>query len=291
MTSRLQPRTRRPRTAVLTLAHQRHQHLLHQVDGLSLGTVPPDLHVVVAMGDRDLARRRLPITTDRWDTVVPSLPVSRWGLPLAAARNLAAQVALREGAEVLVFLDVDCIPGRRLVQTYAEATTTTRRPAPALWCGDVAYLRRPPAGGYPVAGDLEALATRKADRPVLRTGEAMPERRFERFWSLSFAMSAADYRLTGGFCKDYVGYGGEDTDFAQVVRKTGGSLTWVGGATAYHQHHESGTPPVQHLDAILRNAAVFHDRWGWWPMEGWLEEFERRGLVRTDAAGRWVKAS
>lgn len=283
--------TPRPRTAVLTLAHQRHQHLLHQVDGLSMGTWSPDLHVVVAMGDRDLARRRLPITTDRWDTLIPSLPVPRGGLPLAAARNLAARAALKEGAEVLVFLDVDCIPGRRLVQTYAEATTLTRRPAPALWCGDVAYLDAPPPGGYPVAGDLEALATRKQGRPFLRAGEALEEPHFERFWSLSFAMTAADYLSTGGFCEDYVGYGGEDTDFAQVVRESGGSLTWVGGASAYHQHHESRTPPVQHLDAILRNAGVFHDRWGWWPMQGWLKEFEGRGLIRTDEAGRWVKAS
>jgi N-acetylglucosaminyl-diphospho-decaprenol L-rhamnosyltransferase len=281
----------RPRIAVLTLVHKRHQHLLHQVDGLSLNTWTPDIHVVVAMGDRDLARRRLPITTDRWDTVVPTIPVPRAGLPLAAARNLAARAAREAGAEVLVFLDVDCIPGPRLVQSYAEAVTVAQRPSPALWCGDVAYLEAPPVNGYPVAGDLEALATRRPDRPHLRPGEAMEEKEFEHFWSLSFAMSTADFDASGGFCEKYVGYGGEDTDFAQVVRAQGGSLTWLGGATAYHQHHDSETPPVQHLDAILRNAAVFHERWGTWPMRGWLEEFERRGLVTTDDQGRWVKAS
>jgi hypothetical protein len=43
---------------------------------------------------------------------------------------------------------------------------------------------------------------------------------------------------------------------------------------------------VGHLDDILRNAAIFHDRWGWWPMQGWLAAFEARGLVVRDAQGR-----
>ena len=63
----------------------------------------------------------------------------------------------------------------------------------------------------------------------------------------------------------------------------GSPLTWVGGAWAYHQHHPSPDPPVQHLDDIIRNAAIFHRRWGWWPMTGWLREFERRGLIVFDA--------
>ena len=42
------------------------------------------------------------------------------------------------------------------------------------------------------------------------------------------------------------------------------------GARAYHQHHPSSSPPVQHLADILRNGALFRRRWGRWPMEGWL---------------------
>ena len=33
---------------------------------------------------------------------------------------------------------------------------------------------------------------------------------------------------------------------------------------------------MHHLASIVRNANVFHDRWGWFPMEGWLAEFEAR---------------
>jgi hypothetical protein len=52
------------------MAKGRHEHLLGQVDGLSVGSEPPALHSVVSMGDRDLTRGRLPLGTDRWRTVV-----------------------------------------------------------------------------------------------------------------------------------------------------------------------------------------------------------------------------
>jgi hypothetical protein len=43
-------------------------------------------------------------------------------LPLAAARNQAAALAFGElGAELVVFLDVDCLPGADLLAAYAEA--------------------------------------------------------------------------------------------------------------------------------------------------------------------------
>ena len=42
---------------------------------------------------------------------------------------------------------------------------------------------------------------------------------------------------------------------------------------------------MQHLESILRNATLFHRRWGEWPMPGWLEEFERQGLVSRTPTG------
>jgi len=63
----------------------------------------------------------------------------------------------------------------------------------------------------------------------------------------------------------------------------------VGSARAYHQWHPVSDPPVEHLDDILRNGATFFERWGSWPMEGWLAEFERRGLVRKQGE-TWVRA-
>ena len=95
----------------------------------------------------------------------------------------------------------------------------------------------------------------------------------------------------GGFCELYQGYGGEDTDFAMLARQAGLGLTWVGGAAAYHQWHPAGSPPVEHLTDIVRNAALFAERWGWWPMGGWFTEFEALGLARRTSDGGWEVAN
>jgi hypothetical protein len=39
---------------------------------------------------------------------------------------------------------------------------------------------------------------------------------------------------------------------------------------------------VEHVHDIVRNATTFHRRWGWWPMIGWLNAFEQRGLIVRD---------
>ena len=72
------------------------------------------------------------------------------------------------------------------------------------------------------------------------------------------------------------------------MRDAGTPLAWVGGAHAYHQHHPTSSPPWQHLDDILRNGRRFANRWGHWPMTGWLEAFERAGAVRRDGDD-WIR--
>lgn len=282
-----------PLVAALTIAHGRHNHLRGQIAGLTQGTRVPDLHVVAAMDDPAIAR----VAADAWAQgstrlTVVDVPYDPLGLPLAAARNLAAAEATAQGADHLVFLDVDCIPGPTTLAAYDRAleVLAAQRPSPAVLGGDVAYLPPVPAGQHDWTGHLGALSEageHRRDRVRLSPGQSRPEPDLNRFWSLSFAMTVVDFWATGGFCPDYVGYGGEDTDFAQVVGARGGSLTWVGGATAYHQHHPSASPPLDQLDSVVRNAGVFADRWGWWPMEGWLEGFRERGLAAPDPSGRW----
>ncbi|MEU3701636.1 hypothetical protein AB0E82_05040 [Streptomyces anulatus] len=93
----------------------------------------------------------------------------------------------------------------------------------------------------------------------------------------------------GGFCEEYEGDGGEDTDYGQRARAAGVPLTWVGGAPAFHQYHPVSDPPVAHLRDILRNAETFHRRWGWWPMTDWLHAFADRGLAHWNpSTGRWA---
>lgn len=266
------------RTAVITLVHQRPAHLRGQQEALARSEVRPDLRVVVAMDDRDAA------------AVVPGATVLHldrgpWGLPLAAARNAGAEAALAAGAELLVFLDVDCLPAPTLLGAFRRAAVG--RLGGSLLSGAVAYLPPPPAAGY----DLHRLTEHDFHpaRPVAEPGTELGGADHRLFWSLSFALTAATWRQVGGFDEAFQGYGAEDTDLAMRARAAGVGLTWVGGAEAFHQWHPTATPPVQHLDDILRNGALFADRWGWWPMEGWLEAFAERGLVRQAGRG-WVRA-
>jgi hypothetical protein len=260
------------RTAVITIASGRHDHLRRQRAGLAAGARVPDRHVVVAMGDPAIARVvGEPVVT---------VPVAGDGLPLALARNVGAAHAFASGADLLVFLDVDCIPGRQLIARYEEVAADG-----ALLCGPVTYL--PPAPDYPLS-DLPGMTDPHPDRPVPGARECRRGGDHTLFWSLSFATTAATWRETGGFCEDYTGYGGEDTDFGQRARSAGVDLWWIGGANAYHQHHLVEDPPVDHLDDIVVNATVFHRRWGWWPMTGWLDAFVEHGLIRYDPTSeRW----
>ncbi len=261
------------RTAVITLVAGRHAHLALQRRGLLAGELRPDLHVVVSMNDphaRDVLDSHAPCPD------VIDLPHRPGPLPLARARNTGAAHALSSGADLLIFLDVDCVPGTRLVPRYLQLAAS--EPSPTVLCGPVSYLPTPPAAGYQLAA-LAELGRPHPARPVPPETGTQPGGDHTLFWSLSFAVHAAQWRELGGLCEQYAGYGGEDTDFGQLAASRGIALTWVGGAWAYHQYHPSADPPVQHLHDIIGNATIFHRRWGWWPMSGWLDEFERRGLI------------
>lgn len=287
--------------AVVTIVHGRHEHLERQLWGLRRQSCPPDTHVVVAMDDphvEAVARKH----RGDWDLHVAETSRHEGHLPLAAARNLGVDVAARAGADRVVLLDVDCIPSAGLVGRYAAvlASPDDHLPdvapveGPTVLAGEVAYLPPAPAGrDYRDLGlaALADLASPHPARPVLADDDVRRASDLRLFWSLSFALTVHDWHAVGGFDEGYVGYGGEDTDFGQRLGAAGGRLLWVGGARAHHQHHPTSSPPVQHVDDIVANANRFAERWGWWPMEGWLEEFAARGLVRRTPDGSWRTGS
>jgi GT2 family glycosyltransferase len=264
------------RVAVVTVVHGRHPHLALQRRAVARSERQPDDYVIVAVDD--------PLELDGIEELAPARvvhhPGHALGLPIAAARNAGARSALDAGADVLVFLDVDCVPDPALVGAYEAAAAALDLRGDIL-CGPVAYLPPAPANGY----DLETVAS-LADphpaRPSPAPGEVIRGGDHDLFWSLSFAVSSSTWRRIGGFDEAYVGYGGEDTDFAATAADRGIEIAWVGGARAYHQHHPVESPPVSHLDDILRNAALFRSRWKRWPMGGWLSSFEQAGLIAHD---------
>jgi N-acetylglucosaminyl-diphospho-decaprenol L-rhamnosyltransferase len=166
------------RTAVITVVRGRRAHLLRQHAGLSeLVELPAD-YVVVAMGEPSL---------DDWRTAshphpqVVALPCSAELLPLATARNIGALEAIAAGAELLIFLDVDCIPSPFMLTWYGAAAKNN---PDALLSGAVGYL--PPDADF--SGDLDSIAHFHDFRPRLPIGsvDAADPR---LFWSLSFAVT------------------------------------------------------------------------------------------------------
>lgn len=262
------------KVVLATIQRGRHAHLKRQLAAAAEATHRPEAAVVVSMDHE-------PPQLEGCDVV--SLPVGPGDpLPLAAARNLAvARAEEAHGADLVVLLDVDCLPARSLIARYAAAASS--HPG-SLLAGAVTYLPPgiPRTGPLPTPAELQGLAPHAA-RPVAAPGVVVPEQRMELFWSLSFAVRPADHRRIGGFDEGYVGYGAEDTDYARRAEEAGIGLCWVGGAEAYHQHHPVSQPPVEHLHDIVRNARRYRSRWGAWPMEGWLEAFQSRGLVTWTA--------
>jgi GT2 family glycosyltransferase len=266
------------RTAVITTVHGRPRHLHRQLVGIAGSAKSPDTHVVVAVDDPAAADV---VANSESTAHVVQCRNGPGPLRIASARNIGALAALERGAEILVFLDVDCIPGRAMLGRYYDAV---RNPThqDALLCGPVTYLPPPedPEIGYPLT--LDSLTNPHPARPAPPDREVVASSDYELFWSLSFALTSSTWRTVGGFCEHYRGYGAEDTDFAQMARSAGVPLRWVGGAHAYHQFHPVSDPPVEHVHDIVRNATTFHRRWGWWPMIGWLNAFEQRGLIVRD---------
>lgn len=281
------------RVALVTVAHGRHDHLRGLLAGLRAGTRVPDDFVLVAMDDEEVGA--VAVSGAPPGTRVEVVTIGRVDgrLPLAAARNAGAARAAAAGADVLVFLDVDCIPSAGLVERYAAvAAQPTEQDAPAVLAGAVHYLPpQAPGRRHYSAADLARSAPHPA-RPHVVGAATRAEDDVRLFWSLSFAMSADDWSRVGGFDEGYTGYGGEDTDFGMRLEAAGGRLLWVGDAVAYHQHHPVDEPPYRHLDDIVRNANRFWDRWGYSPMEGWLDAFAADGLVtRTGLPPRWTRTA
>ncbi|WP_025294104.1 glycosyltransferase family 2 protein [Sphingomonas sanxanigenens] len=256
--------------SVLTLVRNREAHLHQLIEGLRRSARQPDELVIVDMSDTPAAIPScpFPVVVDRFETQ---------GLPLAAARNRAAA---RARQDQLVFLDVDCIPMSDCLGGLGSLLETID----GLLCADVLYLGPDDARGAWTEAELRL---RGKPHPVRRfpSHGYRVEQNAGLFWSLAFAIRRDRYAALGGFDADFVGYGGEDTDFGYRAAAQGTPLIFVGGATACHQHHASHEPPVQHVRDIVRNATRFHARWGRWPMEGWLEALDDLGLVawRRDA--------
>ncbi|MCX2480603.1 galactosyltransferase-related protein [Pedobacter sp. MC2016-15] len=247
--------------SILTLVKGREKAMENMINGLVRSSKLPDELIIILINEQ---LRRLPETPFPVRQIIMS---TKMDLPLAAARNLAARHA---AGSLLIFLDVDCIPATDLIAQYHA-----HQQEGILINGEVRYLSKDAASQPQMLDELDQLSE---PDPVRSDMNQLPH---ELFWSLNFACTSEDYHVIGGFDEDYTGYGAEDTDFAFMARKAEIQMLKI-PAIAYHQYHDSYSPPLNHFRDIVANARTFFSKWGTWPMEGWLYMFADMGLIRYD---------
>ncbi|MFK5583257.1 MULTISPECIES: hypothetical protein [unclassified Serinicoccus] len=223
------PRSHRPRIAVTTVVHHEHAALLGQVDGLGASSWPPDLHVVLAASDRELARNRLPIRSDRWETLVPRLQVTHKQQQRAYvdAVMLAMDEAVGAGAQVLVHLDVRCIPAPDLLQAYAERVVEVQGAEPVLLDADVLALSPPGPLGYPVSSELHGWVRGSTDQSD--ENDVVPGLH-------SFALLGRDWPAVREAWEQLAVGNASVVTPADAVRSLGGVCARIPGTAVYHQH-------------------------------------------------------
>ncbi|WP_379921789.1 glycosyltransferase family 2 protein [Erythrobacter sp. R86502] len=264
------------KVSVCTLAHGREEHLINMVKGLSLSSVLPDELVIAVMQD-------VPYDLPHTDFPIRQIMLGSGSIPLARARNTAATKA---AGEILIFLDVDCIPHSECISDYIKASHANS----GVWMGEVGYLPKDATRDGIQYDRFDRIAVRHSERPGPPDTGARSCEDYRCFWSLNFAISAKDFRASGGFDEAFDGYGGEDTDFGRTLSARDIPLWWIKGARTYHQYHPHFMPPVHHLDSVLANAMTFARKWGHPTMQHWLRAFVLMGLLeRTDNGWRKLR--
>ncbi len=252
------------KVSLITICHNREAHLRNLLLGLSRSTRLPEEIIVVSSQQLSL------------DVEVPGVPIKSHivpseseGFDIGAARNAGAQVAAHE---VLIFLDVDCVPA----PDFVEKIGTYSRQEKALIMGTPRYLERPLPQNWQTSTLLES-SDFHPHHPELDLS-LKKENNYGMFWSLCFVIRRLDFVRLGGFDEAYRGYGAEDTDFAFRAEVLGLPF-FRADAQVFHQQHPVYRPPVNHFADIVRNAPLFHKKWNVWPMAGWLSRFADLGLI------------
>jgi GT2 family glycosyltransferase len=214
-----------PTVSVVVVHFEQDAALARVLHALSRQSAPP-LEIVVA----DDGSRTPP--------VLPVLPVPArvvtqpdLGFRAAAARNAGAGAC--EG-DILVFLDADTTP---------EATFLAELTRRVGWCRDalaVGRRRHAELAHLPLEADLSS-APRLVEPEWLRSGYRQTRdlldadgRSFRFVISAVMACRRDLYTELGGFDERFVGYGGEDWDFAYRAWNAGAVLIHEAGAVAWH---------------------------------------------------------
>lgn len=168
----------------------------------------------------------------------------RDGYGAGQARNLAAR---ETDADVLAFVDADCLPAPDLVSRHAA---WHRRSGDLVVIGARQHLDtsvvtadaiadgrwEPPTTGAPPADWREVFYRRTAR---LQTGDEA----FRSLVSSNFSVRAEHFRSVGGFCEDFRRWGGEDTELGWRLWSAGLFFVADDTATIFHQIQDEDPDP------------------------------------------------
>lgn len=250
--------------SVIITNFERNLNLKNTLKGLALQTILPMEVIVVNMGGNIPRQQELPFVLrilnydEKWQY-----------LPVGSARNLGANNC---STDLLLFLDVDCIPSIRYCEKMLDAN---HQVGDSLIMGTPRYML---SGSKP---DLSMHNLRKKSvhhplRPIIYG--VIPQNCYEVFWSLCFSIPKTSFNRINGFDEGYEGYGAEDTDFA-LKAKHAGIPFYLTDAEVYHQQHVLYVPPLNNLESIIKNCNLFYHKWGYWPMADCLEDFTALGYI------------
>jgi glycosyltransferase involved in cell wall biosynthesis len=218
-----------PETTVVIATYNQHRWLELLLAGLEAQT-DPNFGVIVADDGSD------PPAASVVDRIRASLPFPiqvvaqhDQGFRKARIQNVAAAST---DADLLVFLDGDCIPFRNLVEVYRSHA----RPG-GFMTGAVSYLEKgltdriTPKGvrlglHEQAVGSWEALRIRGVHwKNVWHIGRKQTRPRIK---GGNFAVAAELFRRVDGFDEVYLGYGKEDSDLRNRMRNAGswGKSLW-----------------------------------------------------------------
>ncbi len=254
--------------SVLTLTRNRTPHLNNLLKGLAQSSLHPDECIIVHMNEEPTEPGQelpFPCYSYAYYSEISSLPLSQ-------ARNFAAKKAT---GNILLFLDIDCIPSHKMVEAYRAVC---EQAAESITMGSVRYLQQSLQKDW-TEPELLSKSKPHPKRNISPVTPLVIEPDYGLFWSLSFCLYRELFEQLGGFSECYPSYGAEDTDFAWKARARGIPLLWVPDALAFHQYHQSQTPPWNNFESIVCNARIFYRRWGQWPMESWLSVFAKEGYL------------
>ncbi|MCG3861501.1 glycosyltransferase family 2 protein [Psychrobacter sp. Ps5] len=289
---------------VITTCYGRNRHLYNMLSSLANSSVQPD-EVIIVNDDADPKRLadfplnivKIPTSAGLVDSTNhktlehQTLEKSdKTEFDIGHNRNIGAA---RARHDTLIFLDVDCI----VAPSFIEQLSTKLNQYPnALLMGQPRYLTRPLSNEESLALQKGALANDylnhlsvynpyrdNFDAKQSISTEAVPTAikktdDYGAFWSLCFAIKREQFEQIGGVDTQYTGYGAEDTDFAFTARQLDINF-YLTADLVYHQQHAVYRPPLNHLESIIINANRFYQKWQCWPMDGWLEQFCKMGLI------------